>query len=144
MIWITRARPKTDRIACPWLIRRFIDPDARFAFVREEGYRPARGEVRFDMYEGEFTHQGDQCTFEVLVDRFMPNDQTLRSIAEVVHDIDLKDGKFGREEAPGIERVVAGIAGAYSDDDARVERARQLFDELHTVFSRESAATDRE
>jgi hypothetical protein len=74
----------------------------------------------------------------------MPNDQTLRSIAEVVHDIDLKDGKFGREEAPGIERVVAGIAGAYSDDAARVERARQLFDELHTVFSRESAATDRE
>jgi hypothetical protein len=142
--WVTRQNVYVDRMASAWLIRRFIDPDARFAFVREEGYRPARGEVRFDMYEGEFTHEGDQCTFEVLVARFMPNDPALRSIAEVVHDIDLKDGKFGREEAPGIERVVAGIAGAYADDAARIERGRQLFDELHAVFSRESSATDRE
>jgi hypothetical protein len=142
--WVTRQNVYVDRMASAWLIRRFIDPDARFTFVREEGYRPARGEVRFDMYEGEFTHEGDRCTFEVLVDRFMPNDAALRSIAEVVHDIDLKDAKFGRDEAPGIERVVAGIAGAYPDDSARIERARQLFDELHAVFSRESSASDEQ
>jgi hypothetical protein len=142
--WVTREGVYVDRMASAWLIRRFIDPDARFAFVGEEGYRPARGELRFDMFEGEFTHERDRCTFEVLVDRFIPDDVALRSLAEVVHDIDLKDGKFGRDDAPGIERVVAGIAGAYPDDAARVERACQLFDELHALFSRggPSAAAD--
>ena len=138
--WVTRQNVYVDRMASAWLIRRFIDPDARFAFVRDEGYRPARGEVPFDMFEGEFTHEGDRCTFEVLVGRFMPNDAALQSIAEVVHDIDLKDGKFGRDDAPGIERVVAGIAGAYPDDATRLERARQLFDELHAVFARDAGS----
>ena len=136
-MWVTRQNVYIDRMASAWLIRRFIDPEARFAFVREEGYRPARGELRFDMYEGEFTHEGDRCTFEVLVDRFMPNDVALRSLAEVVHDIDLKDGKYSRDDAPGIERVIAGIAGAYPDDPTRIERARQLFDELHAALTRE-------
>jgi hypothetical protein len=135
--WVTRQNVYVDRMASAWLIRRFIDPDARFAFVREEGYRPARGELRFDMYEGEFTHEGDRCTFEVLMEQFMPNDVALRSLSEVVHDIDLKDGKYSRADAPGIERVIAGIASAYPDDATRIERARQLFDELHAALSRE-------
>ena len=138
--WVTRQGVFVDRIASAWLIRRFIDPDARFRFVTSEAYKPTPNELRFDMFEGEFTHEGDRCTFEVLIDRFMPNDPALQAIAEVVHDIDLKDGKFGRDDTPGIERVLGGIASAHSDDAARVERARQLFDELHAVFSRETGA----
>jgi hypothetical protein len=142
--WVTRQGVYVDRMASAWLIRRFIDPDARFIFAGEAGYRPARGELRFDMFEGEFTHEGDRCTFEVLLDRFVPDDAALRSLAEVVHDIDLKDGKFDRDDAPGIERVVAGIAAANTDDEVRIERARQLFDELYALFSREAAAASPE
>ena len=140
--WVTRHNVHVDRMASAWLIRRFVDPEARFSFVRDEGYRPAKGELRFDMFEGEFTHEGDRCTFEVLVNRFMPNDSALRALAEVVHDIDLKDGKYGRDDAPGIERVIAGIASAYPDDPTRIERARQLFDELHAALSREAPGAD--
>ena len=140
--WVTRRNVFVDRMASAWLIRRFIDPDARFRFVAEEGYRPARGEVRFDMFEGEFTHEGDRCTFEVLADRFMPNAPGLRALAEVVHDIDLRDDKFGHEETAGIERVIAGIARSAADDEARIERSRQLFDELYAAFSQDAPATD--
>jgi hypothetical protein len=135
--WVTREGVFVDRMASAWLIRRFIDPDARFRFVREAEYRPARGELRFDMFEGEFTHEGDRCTFEVLASRFMPDDAALQTLAEVVHDIDLKDGKFGREDTAGIERVVAAIAEAYTDDESRMERARLLFDDLYALFARE-------
>ena len=129
-------------MASAWFIRRFIDPDARFSFVTEDGYRPTRGDVRFDMFEGEFTHEGDRCTFEVLVDRFMPNAPGLRALAEVIHDIDLKDETFGREESAGIERVVAGIARAHAKDEDRIDRARQLFDELYAEFSLDSPGAE--
>jgi len=133
--WVTREGVFVDRMASAWLIRRFIDSDARFRFVREETYRPARAELRFDMFEGEFTHEGDRCTFEVLVDRFVPDDAALRTLGEVVHDIDLRDGKFGREDAAGIERVLTAIVRASDDDSVRVERASQLFDDLYALFS---------
>ena len=136
--WVTREGVFVDRMASAWLIRRFIDAEARFRFVHEEDHRPARGELRFDMFEGEFTHQGDWCTFEVLADRFVPDDAAVRALAEVVHDIDLKDGKFGREDAVGIERVLSAIAEAYDDDAARVERAGHVFDDLYALFSRET------
>ena len=133
--WVTREGVFVDRMASAWLIRRFIDSDARFRFVREEDYRPARAELRFDMFEGEFTHEGDRCTFEVLADRFVPDDAGLRTLGEVVHDIDLKDGKFGRDDAAGIERVLTAIVRASDDDAVRVERAGQLFDDLYALFS---------
>ena len=128
--WVTRPDVHVDRIASAWLIRRFIDPKARFAFSE-----PKAGMVRFDMYEGDYTHEGDRCTFEVLADRFVPGDAALRTLGEVVHDIDLKDGKFGREDAAGIERVLAAIVRASEDDSVRVERASQLFDDLYALFS---------
>ncbi|MEP7347561.1 MAG: chromate resistance protein ChrB domain-containing protein, partial [Gemmatimonadaceae bacterium] len=138
--WVTRENVFVDRLASAWLIQRFIDPEARFRFVREGEYRPTKRQLRFDTFEGEFTHEGDRCTFEVLLDRMSLDDSALRSIAEVVHDIDLKDGKFGRDDAPGIERVISGIAAAHPDDVARLERARQLFDELYLLFSAEASA----
>jgi hypothetical protein len=142
--WVTREGVFVDRIASAWLIRRFIDPEARFAFVAPEAqprYRPRAGELRFDMFDAEYTHEGDRCTFETLVRRFDFDDPALAEIAEIVHDIDLKDGKFDREDAAGIERVLAGIAAAYPDDVTRLERGGQLFDELYTLLRRDAEAT---
>lgn len=136
--WVTRAGVFVDRIASAWLIRRFIDSEATFKFVSVPGYPGAPGEFRFDMMPGEYTHDGDMCTFEVLVERFNLHDAGLVAIAEVVHDIDLKDDKFARSEAPGIEAVLTGIANTVSDDDARLSAAFPLFDALHDRF-RESA-----
>jgi hypothetical protein len=90
--WVTRQNIHVDRIACAWLIRRFIDPQARFRFVPGKTYEPRNGELRFDMFDAEFTHEGDKCSFEVLVERFGLRDAGLRAIAQIVHDIDLKDG----------------------------------------------------
>lgn len=134
--WITRSGIHVDRMASAWLIRRFIDTDASFKFVAPKGYRPESGELRFDMFEAEFTHEGDNCTFEVLISRFSIDDPGLRPIAEIVHDIDLKDSKFGREDALGFERLVAGIAMAHKDDDVRLARASAVLDDLYEYFKR--------
>jgi hypothetical protein len=134
--WVTRQGVHVDRIASAWLIRRFIDPDAAFKFVAGKGYRPADGELRFDMFQAEFTHEGDKCTFEVLLDRVSLNDSALRAIAEIIHDIDLRDSKFGREEAVGIRTLIDGIALATSDDQERIARGSELFNNLYDVFGK--------
>jgi hypothetical protein len=139
--WVTRQGVFVDRIASAWLIRRFIDPEARFKFVAPQGYHPKAGELRFDMFDAEYTHEGDCCTFETLQHRFGLDDSALVEIAEIVHDIDLKDGKFNREDAAGIERVLAGIAAAYPEDRVRLERGAQLFDELYALLGRDPMAT---
>jgi hypothetical protein len=131
--WVTRAGIKVDRMASAWLIRKFIDPRARFKFVPAKGYEPRKGELRFDMFEAEFTHEGDLCTFEVFLDRFGLAEPALRAIAEIVHDVDVKDAKYGREEAAGIGQVVAGIASAHPDDEARLERGAALFEDLYAL-----------
>ena len=136
--WVTRTGIFVDRIASAWLIRRFIDRDARFKFVEPGAYRAVAGELRFDMFEGEFTHEGERCTFETLLHRLHIDDGALRTIGEIVHDIDLKDDKFGRDEAPGIERVLAGIAAVNDADDARLERGSLLFDDLYALYSARS------
>jgi hypothetical protein len=133
--WVTRAGIKVDRMASAWLIRKFIDPQARFKFVPAKGYEPQKGELRFDMFEAEFTHEGDLCTFEVLVLRFGLDEPALRTIAEIVHDVDVKDAKYGREEAPGVGQVVAGIAAGHPDDETRLERGTALFDDLYALHS---------
>lgn len=133
--WVTRRGIKVDRIASAWLIRRFIDPEARFRFVPAEGYRPAPGELRFDMYEGEFTHEGDRCTFETLLARFGLDDAALHAIGEIVHDVDCKDAKFGRAEAAGMASLISGLALAYPDDQARLERGAPMFEGLYAYIS---------
>ena len=132
--WVTRKGIHIDRIASAWLVRRFIDPDARFKFVPSRGYRSEPGEVRFDMFEAEFTHEGDQCTFEVLRARLGLEEPALRPLAEIVHDIDLKDAKFGRPETPGVEVLIAGLALAHRDDEARLARGAAVFDDLYEYF----------
>jgi hypothetical protein len=133
--WVTRTGIKVDRMGSAWLIRKFIDAQARFKFVPAKGYRPEGGEVRFDMFEAEFTHEGDLCTFEVLVQRFALADPALRALAEIVHDIDVKDAKYGREEAPGIGQLVAGIAAAHPADEERLARGAALFDDLYAAHA---------
>jgi hypothetical protein len=135
-IWVTRQGVKIDRMASAWLIRRFIDAEARFKFVAPRGYHAASGEVRFDMYEAEFTHEGAACTFEVLLERFGLRDRALRAIAEIVHDIDCKEEKFGRAEAAGVALVVDGIARARAEDPARLDRAAEMFDDLYAQLER--------
>ncbi|MBM9400073.1 chromate resistance protein [Gluconacetobacter azotocaptans] len=133
-IWVTRQDVHVDRIACTWLIRRFIDPKAHIHFVPGKGYAPKKGELRFDMFEGEFTHEGDQCSFEVLSARAGLTDPALQAISEIVHDIDLKDGKFGREEAAGIAHLISGITMANRNDDQRIAQGIPIFDNLYAYF----------
>jgi hypothetical protein len=132
--WVTRQGVHVDRIACSWLIRRFIDADAVIRFVPGKGYVPKAGELRFDMFEGEFTHEGDRCSFEVLLARSGMSDPGLQAIAEIVHDVDLKDGKFKREEATGIAHLIAGIAMANKGDEQRIAQGAPVFDNLYQYF----------
>ncbi len=134
--WVTRQGVHIDRIASAWLIRRFIDPAATFKFVAAKGYRPEKSELRFDMFEAEFTHDGDSCTFEVLLARLGIDDGALSAIAEIVHDIDLKDGKFARPETIGIETLTAGLALGHRDDEERLARGGAIFDDLYEYFRR--------
>ena len=138
-VWVTRRGVYVDRIASAWLIRRFVDPKARFHFVGPDE-RPAAGEIRFDMFEAEYTHEGDRCTFETLVARFAPADSALQAIGEMVHDIDCKDGKFTRPETPGLERLIAGIARAHRKDEARLERGAAALDALYESFAGQGVA----
>ncbi|HJV97069.1 MAG TPA: chromate resistance protein ChrB domain-containing protein, partial [Albitalea sp.] len=139
-VWVTRQGVHVDRIACAWLIRRFIDERATFKFVPPRGYTPEPGELRFDMFEAEFTHEGDRCSFEVLLARSGLDDPALTAIAEIVHDIDLKDGKFGREEASGIKMLIAGICADTRDDNQRLIRGAAIFDDLYAVFRRKRSS----
>jgi len=133
--WVTRRGVHIDRIASAWLIRRFIDPDARYRFIDPtEERRP--GELRFDMVGGDFTHDGDACTFETLVRIIRNPDPGLRNVAEIVHDIDLKDGKFARPDAAGVQQIVLGIVLECPDDEGRLNRGFVLFDVLYASFRR--------
>ncbi|MCA1828802.1 MAG: chromate resistance protein [Myxococcales bacterium] len=134
--WVTRTGIHVDRMASAWLIRKFIDSDARLKFVPGKEYRPQPGELRFDMFDGEFTHEGDLCTFEVLLQRFGLNQPALRPIAEIIHDIDLKDDRYGRPDRAGVESVLRAIAQAHERDEDRVARATAVFDDLYQLYGK--------
>lgn len=136
--WVTRTGVHVDRIASAWLIRRFIDGQARFKLVPARGYRPEPGELRFDMFDAEFTHEGNLCTFEVLMERLNVTDRALRRLAEVIHDIDLKESKFGHAETPGIALIVNAICSKYKEDTARIERGTLVLDDLYEFFQKKS------
>jgi len=133
--WVTRAGVFIDRIASAWLIRRFIDPEARFKFVFATDYQPESGELRFDMYDAEFTHEGDRCTFQTLVQRFSLGDVALNAIGEIVRDIDCKAERYTRPETNGVAALIRGIAEMHSEDDMRVQRGGDVFDVLHAALA---------
>ncbi len=134
--WVTRKDIHVDRIACAWLIKRFVDPKGTLKFVSGNDYRPLPGELRFDMRDGEFTHEGEDCSFETILKRAGIANPALRAIGEIIHDIDLKDGKFGRPETAGIAHVIAGICRTHADDEARIARGKELFDDTYEQFRR--------
>jgi hypothetical protein len=133
--WVTRTGVHVDRIASAWLIRRFIDPAAAFKFVPAKGYAPRPGELRFDMFEAEFTHVGDRCTFEVLVERMALRDAALTAIGEIIHDLDLRDDRFGRDETAGVRSAIDGICTIARGDDQRIAAASPMLDGLYSHFS---------
>lgn len=132
-VWVTRSSPHIDRLASAWLVRRYVDPAARFKFISEP-YAPRRGEVRFDMGEAEFTHFGDWCTFETFVRRLRLSDPALLELAEIVHDIDLKDEKFGRLEAAGVGLAVQGLCRLHKRDEDRLEAGIALFEAVYAAL----------
>jgi hypothetical protein len=138
--WVTRTGIHVDRMASAWLIERFIDPEARFKFVAAKEHKPKPGELRFDMFDGEYTHEGELCTFEVLMQRFELTDAALQPLAEIIHDVDLKDAKYARDDTPGIERVINAICMAHREDGVRLERGHALFDDLYELFKRKRPA----
>ncbi|MEE9604830.1 MAG: chromate resistance protein ChrB domain-containing protein [Candidatus Scalindua sp.] len=132
--WVTRKRPHVDRIATAWLIKRFIDPKAKFSFVHEDT-KKING-IPFDMYHGEFSHQGDNCTFETILKRFNIKDKALKNIAKIVHDIDLKDEKFDRNEAKGIDCILRGLMKNFKNDNALLEKGFEVFEALYAALNK--------
>ena len=133
-VWVTRPDPKSDRLASAWLIRRFVDPKARIRFAPDPVR--ARGAVSFDAPGARFTHRGEDCTFEVLVRDFGFQDPGVALVAEVIHDIDVKDSKFGRPEAAGFAKLLEGLRAVERNDARRVEKALPLFDWLAASAAR--------
>lgn len=137
--WVTRKRPFVDRMASAWLIRRFIDEKAVFKFIdeRKKQFHPEKEKdmVAFDVRDGEFTHQGDMCTFEVLLKAFGLKGKPLRAIAEIVHELDMKDDKFAHPEARGIEDILSGIRKTARRDEEMLEKGVEVFEMLYASKS---------
>src|SRR5437667_2677843 len=131
--WMTRRNLHIDRLASAWLIRQFIDKRPRFYFVTEG--ETVEGAIPFDMYDVQFTHHGEDCTFETMLNRFgLGASQGLREIAEIVHDIDLKDDKFHRLEAAGLNAVINGLSETLRDDRKLLQQCSAIFDGLYSLL----------
>jgi hypothetical protein len=132
-LWVTRPRPGVDRMSSAWLIRRFIDSEAAFGFVREREKAPD-GALPFDMFGVEFGHRGRNCTFETLCEVFSIADPAVARIASIVHDLDLKDGRFSAPESATIGAVIDGLRLAHADDQELLGRGMTLFESLYRSF----------
>jgi hypothetical protein len=133
-VWLTRPRPEIDRVGSAWLIRKFIDPKAKFVFGNKRG--PNQRVLTFDMLEGDFSHDGDDCTFETLIRRFGIQDKAAEKIAEMIHDADLDDDKFQRSECIGIDRILKGWAKQGLADKEILRLGFECFDALYTFLQR--------
>jgi hypothetical protein len=139
-LWVTRPRPGVDRMASAWLIRRFIDPRARFGFAADR-HSVAEPDVPYDMFGVELSHQGGGCTFETLCAVFGIHEPAVSRIAGIVHDLDLKDGKFGAPECSTVSAMIDGLQLASEGDDALLEQGMTLFESLYRSFDRADRAT---
>lgn len=135
-IWVTRKDLHVDRLASAWLIKRYIDPEAKFLFVNMNDYRASSNHILFDVHGGHFTHQGELCTFEVLQLLFEPKNKALKAIAEIIHNLDIKDSKFARKESEGVKALLDGLILNYPEDDKRLTAAIELFSGLEKSFSK--------
>jgi hypothetical protein len=133
-LWVTRPRPGVDRMASAWLIRRFVDANARFAFITDVKTAPANA-VPFDMFGGGFGHEVDRCTFETLQRQFELHEPALARLAEIVHDLDLKDAKFAAPEASMLAATIDGLQLSCADDQSLLEQGMVLFEALYRSFA---------
>jgi hypothetical protein len=133
-LWITRPRPEIDRVGSAWLIRKFIDPDAKFVFANKPSETPEA--IPYDMFEVEFSHHGDCCTFETFIDRFGIRDRAVGRLAELIHDADLEDDKFHRLEGFGVEQIFKGFAKQGLTDHEILSKGFECFDALYAQFKR--------
>lgn len=131
--WVTRPRPHIDRIGSAWLIKRFCDPQAKFGFA--DPVDAAKKGIPFDILGAEFGHHGEDCTFETIIKRFAIKDRRVKRIAEIVHEADLHDRKFTRNEAVGVDLAIKGLAASIPDDHQLLERGMQFFDGLYSVLT---------
>lgn len=136
--WVTRPRPHVDRLACAWLIRRFIDPTAVIRYSTQ----PDPDEVRFDMRGAEFGHEGNRCTFETMLLRFGLSDPALQAIAEMVHEIDLRDGRYARPEVAGLDVILRGWLLEGLSDQELESHGVALFQAMYAALSRKSRQAD--
>lgn len=130
--WATRKRPFVDRFASAWLIKKFIDKNASFSFIDEKHLDSiSKDVIPFDIRGGRFTHAGDLCTFEVLMRSFNMKDKALKKIAEIVHELDIKDDKYKNPEAKGIEHILSGIRKTAKDDYESLDKGMAVFEMLY-------------
>lgn len=131
--WTTRENIHIDRLCSAWLIRRFIDPSAKFVFGPENAL--PGGAIPFDVYGAEFGHHGENCTFETMVEAFAIHDPAITEMSEIIHDVDLKDHKFGRTEANGLNLVIRSLSDSIRDDHRVLEIGTSILDGLYQSFS---------
>ncbi|MGZ3694886.1 MAG: chromate resistance protein ChrB domain-containing protein [Bdellovibrionota bacterium] len=141
--WVTRADIRTDRMASAWLIKRHIDVNAKFAFVSPKEGKRSPSEIRFDMFGAEFTHEGELCTFEVLLEKFSLISPALVRLGKIIHDLDIKDDKYGLPETPGVEIFLGGLAKRISSDEPRLKEAFSFFDSLEASFQSKNSSAVR-
>ncbi len=131
-VWLTRPRPEIDRVSSAWLIKRFIDPQARFVFASKPEEHPSA--IPYDIVDVEFTHHGDDCTFETLLKRFALDDRTLHRLGEMIHEADLNDGKFAAIEAIGIDHMLKGLGNLGWSDEQILQHGFATFDALYATL----------
>ena len=132
--WVTRPQPEIDRVGSAWLITKFIDPGAKFVFANTPAAAPEA--IPYDMFEVEFSHHADSCTFETLIERFGIRDRAVLRIAELIHDADLEDEKFHRVEGFGVEQIFKGWAKQGLSDQQILSQGFECFDGLYALFKR--------
>jgi hypothetical protein len=136
MLWATRRGCHVDRTACVWLIRRFIDPDPSFAFFGDPSEAPEEAEL-FDVVGARLSHHGEDCSFETFLKEYELDDPVLHEIAEIVHDADLMDEKYGRPESEGLDVIVRGMQLALPSDEVLTSHTDALYDGLYAYLGRE-------
>lgn len=136
MLWATRQGCHVDRTSCAWLIRRFIDPEATFAFFSDPELAPGQAEI-FDVAGARLSHHGENCSFETFLKVYELKDPVLAEIAEIIHDADLIDEKYGRPEAEFLDSLIRGMQLAHPDDHELITHTDALFDGLYAHLKRE-------
>jgi len=144
MKWVTREHPKTDRIACPWLIRKFIDPDAEIVYVPRDdvlAFAEREGATSFDAPGATYTHRDGKCSFEVLVEAFGIDEPAIAVMARIIHGADVSEDRDATPESAGLLAIADGFALLEIDDQRQLELELPVYDALYAWARQQVAAT---